>query len=360
MYVAQASGGLRRLRSRGMRGFHGDLGKQRVRKVSLSNDGTVWVIDGGRGIRRRSYSDTTGAYIDKGGTNFEDIAAISASVAWAVKRNGDVEKTTDGGTNWATVAVPSGVDMKSIAAGNDGTVWALDDEGNMYSYDASTDNWFDQSDDRTFRALGVGKSTDVIAVEAMNDHYGKSFRYLGIEAKFRSLASTIQDAVETFALEPLECARELFFDEGTSGSAYKRRNMDFRYEADNNVQETNPWRDEPYLFSTDGADPGTDLTKIQIPVGIDPDSAGRDQYGQLEDYEDKGFEFENYVDLVENYRGCAAEFVAEFNDQVNEALNGVTDVVTGEEIFEDQIEGFMEGLKTQCLQPEVGECYGEF
>ena len=54
-----------------------------------------------------------------------DLSAISQSEAWAVKSDGSVIRTFDGGNSWIEITMPEGVLMKRIDA-ESSAVWAVD------------------------------------------------------------------------------------------------------------------------------------------------------------------------------------------------------------------------------------------
>ena len=96
------------------------------------------------------------------------IAAIDANEAYAVEGGEGADNVminVDNGTVTTLPALPNGDYPNQVAASPDGTVWALAESGNIYSYATSTQNWSSISTDGyTIQEVTVGSSSNIWAL----------------------------------------------------------------------------------------------------------------------------------------------------------------------------------------------------
>ena len=381
-YFANSVGELRRRRPSGMVSFQDNQQNRKFLNASVTDDGYVWAVVK-TGSNHGADVGTIAIRKYDGSDNYElvgktiplvDLSAISQSEAWAVKSDGSVIRTFDGGNTWIEITMPEHVLMKRIDA-ETSAVWAVDtgtsqicvvaqycyrmclseycylSDKNIYRYNLAspeTDGsaWVleNSGEDNIFVDVGVGKISDVVAIKPHNDglDYGVSHRYLGVDILLGALSESFENAVKTFAEEPLFCARDLF------ESSWRKAKSVVKYASTGSYTQ-NVWKDEPFVFGINGTDPGSDITQYLVPVAVDTESSGRDANGQLLSMNDSGFKCETYVEMLADYRGCAAKVVTEFDAKLDKALLKASHDNEAREVFDEHFNGFVDTIGKSCI-----------
>lgn len=139
-------------------------GRADAKTIAVGGDGSAWYTQAdGTTFRRYGDAEAVGWVPHKSG-KAESIAPVDWANAWYVNEAGEIWRldnavSLEEGGVWTQVPTYSGnADAKSIAAGNEGSVWYVDTSGAVYFWLVSVDAWspaWDQSQ--------VG-SVDVITV----------------------------------------------------------------------------------------------------------------------------------------------------------------------------------------------------
>ncbi|MEA9585901.1 hypothetical protein VC279_06190 [Xanthomonas sp. WHRI 10064A] len=154
-----------------------------VGTISAAADGTIWALD--------QDSDSTGTLqvydyakaalstvYASPDASFGAICAVSADLVYVVATDSTtwIGQVDGSGAVTKLGSPPNGVTISDITAATDGTLWALDAQGNPYQYANSSWTIQNQSDQTTlvFTTISAG-SADLIVGAATADGYGPIF-----------------------------------------------------------------------------------------------------------------------------------------------------------------------------------------
>lgn len=106
-------------------------------QVSVGSDGTVWLLDG-NGIPRVVGNQAASNWsARKAGVSLQSVAASGIGEAWAVGADGGFWRNFGSGWVDAEAPLPARATATQVSVGSDGTVWALDDAGRLYTQGAA-------------------------------------------------------------------------------------------------------------------------------------------------------------------------------------------------------------------------------
>lgn len=131
--------------------------------ISVGSDGVVWRVDNGKLFYQKK---STWVAVTLGDSKAIKVAACDKDEAWVITKDGKVLRGK--GSNFQTVPFTDGIPVSIDAASSDGSVFVVNDEGNLYSY---VDNTWGQLPGENFADIAVQSANVAWAVDRNRQVY---------------------------------------------------------------------------------------------------------------------------------------------------------------------------------------------